>query len=41
MEMFKNPEHVAKAKEEFDRVMNGRTYKCPIPMDVPVPQPQK
>jgi aminobenzoyl-glutamate utilization protein B len=41
MEMFKNPEHVAKAKEEFDRVMNGRAYKCPIPMDVPVPQPQK
>ena len=31
---------VEKAKAEFDEAMHGRTYKCPIPMDVPVPQPQ-
>ncbi len=30
---------VDKAKEEFNKSMNGRTYKCPIPAEVPVPQP--
>ena len=28
-----------KAKDEFAKVMNGRSYKCPIPAEVPVPQP--
>ena len=31
---------VEKAKAEFGEAMHGRTYKCPIPMEVPVPQPQ-
>ena len=35
------PELVEKAKAEFAQSMKGREYKCPIPMDVPVPQPQK
>ena len=35
------PELVEKAKAEFAQSMKGREYKCPIPMDVPVPQPQE
>ncbi len=41
MEMYEHPEHVEKAKEEFDAKMSAHPYKCPIPMEVPVPQPQK
>ena len=40
MEMYEHPEHVEKAKEEFDAKMSAHPYKCPIPMEVPVPQPQ-
>ena len=32
---------VEKAKAEFAEEMHGRTYKCPIPKEVPIPQPQK
>ena len=41
LKMIENPELVEKAKAEFNETMHGRTYKCPIPMEVPVPQPQK
>lgn len=41
MKLVDDPELVEKAKEEFKKQMNGRTYKCPIPKEVPIPQPQK
>ena len=41
LKMIEEPGHIEKAKEEFRKVMNGKTYKCPIPMEVPIPQPQK
>ena len=41
MEMYRDPVHLEKAKAEFDEKMKNRPYKCPIPMEVPVPQPQK
>ena len=41
MEMYQHPEHVARAKEEFDEKMKNNPYKCPIPKEVPIPQPQK
>ncbi len=37
--MVENPSIVQACKDEFAKVMNGRTYKCPIPAEVPVPQP--
>ena len=40
LKMIEEPEHLVKAKEEFDAKMKNNPYKCPIPMDVPVPQPQ-
>ncbi len=40
MKMVEEPENLVKAKAEFDKTMAGRPYKCPIPMDVPVPQPK-
>ncbi len=39
IKMIEEPEHLVKAKAEFDKKMANRPYKCPIPMDVPVPQP--
>ena len=39
IKMIEEPVHIEKAKEEFAKAMNGKTYKCPIPMEVPVPQP--
>ena len=41
LKMIEEPAHIEKAKEEFRKVMNGKTYKCPIPKEVPIPQPQK
>ncbi|MBR5284616.1 MAG: peptidase dimerization domain-containing protein, partial [Clostridia bacterium] len=41
LKMIEEPEHLAAAKAEFDREMNGTAYKCPIPKEVPIPQPQK
>lgn len=35
--LLHNPELVAQAQAEFSQVMNGTTYKCPIPDDLPVP----
>lgn len=40
LKMIEEPEHLAAAQAEFKAAMNGRTYKCPIPEGVPVPQPQ-
>lgn len=40
MKMAEDPEIIAKAKEEFAKQMNGKTYKCPIPKEIPVPQPE-
>ncbi|MEA4919613.1 MAG: amidohydrolase [Clostridiaceae bacterium] len=41
MKMYEDPSHVEKAKAEFDEKMKNKPYKCPIPMDIPVPQPIK
>ena len=40
LKMIEEPGHIEKAKEEFDRVMKGQTYKCPIGPEIPIPQPQ-
>ncbi len=37
LKLIEDPTLVRKAKEEFDRAMDGKTYKCPIPKEVPVP----
>lgn len=34
---LEDPTIIEKAKEEFDKTMNGREYKNPIPAQVPVP----
>lgn len=39
MKLVDEPELMEKAKEEFSRQMNGKTYHCPIPKEIPVPQP--
>jgi aminobenzoyl-glutamate utilization protein B len=39
--MCEDPKHLEEAKKEFDEKMKNNPYKCPIPMDIPVPQPQK
>lgn len=40
MKLVDNPKLVEEAKEEFKKQMNGKTYKCPIPKEVPIPQPK-
>lgn len=40
LKLLENPQLVKEAKEEFDRVMGERVYECPIPEDLPVPQPK-
>ena len=40
MKLVEDPKLVEQAKEEFNKQMNGRTYNCPIPKEIPVPQPQ-
>ena len=37
---FRDPALLEAAKEDFAKMMNGKTYKCPITDDVPVPQPK-
>ncbi len=37
---LENPSIIEEAKAEFDEVMNGRTYKCPITDDIAVPHPE-
>lgn len=34
---LENPDIISDAKAEFKEVMNGKTYECPIPNEVPVP----
>jgi aminobenzoyl-glutamate utilization protein B len=36
---YRDPGLLKAAKDEFDAMMDGKSYKCPIPGDVPVPQP--
>ncbi len=36
--LIENPELIKQAKEVFDKQMEGRVYKCPIPDHVGVPQ---
>ena len=36
-----DPALVEKAKEEWKERMHGDTYHCPIPEEIPIPQPQK
>ncbi len=35
--VLNNPEIVEKAKKEFNTSMKGKSYKCPIPDEIPVP----
>lgn len=35
--LLRNPELVTAAQAEFQQSMNGTTYQCPIPHDLPVP----
>lgn len=39
IELIDKPEILEAAKKEFEESMHGRTYKCPIPKDLPTPQP--
>lgn len=41
MKLIDDPKLVEEAKAEFEKQMNGKTYKCPIPKEVPIPGPQK
>lgn len=38
--MVDDPTIIEAAKKEFAHDMDGRPYKCPIPKDVPIPQPK-
>lgn len=40
VKLSENPELVKQAKEEFDEAMKGKSYRCPIPKEIPVPQPK-
>lgn len=39
MKLVENPELLKEAQEEFKKQMNGKGYNCPIPKEIPVPQP--
>lgn len=38
VKLLENPQYVEAAKKEFDETMQGRSYKCPIPDGVEVPE---
>lgn len=40
MKLVEDPKLIEEAREEFKKQMNGKTYKCPIPKEIPIPQPQ-
>ena len=40
LKLMEDPALLAKAKEEFDAAMKGQPYKCPIPKEIPIPQPR-
>jgi len=37
LKIIEDPEILIRAKDEFDKEMNGRTYVCPIPDEIPIP----
>lgn len=37
LKILEDPSIAEKAKAEFDEKMAGKSYKCPMPEDVPVP----
>jgi aminobenzoyl-glutamate utilization protein B len=37
---YRDPALVKEAKENFEKDMAGKTYKCPIPDDIAIPQPK-
>jgi len=39
IELIDKPEILKAAKEEFDESMKGKSYNCPIPAELPIPQP--
>ena len=41
IKMVEQPELVEKAKAEFAEKMKGKGYNCPIPKEVPIPQPKQ
>ncbi len=41
MKLVEDPKLVEEAKAEFAESMKGKSYKCPIPKEIPIPQPQK
>ena len=40
VKLAEDPELVKKAQEEFKKNMKGKTNKCTIPKEIPIPQPQ-
>ena len=38
LKVLQDPSIYQAAKAEFDKTMNGRTYQCPIPADVKIPE---
>ena len=38
---FRDPALVEAAKAEFDQMMQGKTYRCPITDEIPIPMPQE
>ncbi len=41
MKLVNEPELLEEAKEEFKKQMKGKTYRCPIPKEIPIPQPAR
>ncbi len=41
LKLINEPELLKKAQEEFKKATEKSPYKCPIPEDVPIPQPKK
>ncbi len=37
MDLFTDPEHLRKAREEFEKATKGRSYKSPLPCDLKPP----
>ena len=41
VKLVENPDLVQKAKDEFNAAMKGKSYNCPIPKEIPIPQPKQ
>ncbi len=37
---YRDPQLVKAAKADFEKDMDGKTYVCPIPKEIPIPQPE-